>query len=122
MDSSDFNNEEHNYVLMENFEEVTTHAEKVPKSLFKFDTENAYILRYYLKSLQFSFRNKFLENARLITKITKSKKRNDHLEAQLVSMMEIQEEYNKSKHMETQIEIKCDMLEEIKGNFEGIMK
>lgn len=39
-------------------------------------------------------------------------KRNDHLEVELVFMLEIQKECDRAKHMEVQLTNKCDFLEQ----------
>lgn len=49
MDSSKFESEEENYVLMANSEEIAASAEKVPNSAFDFDTDNISKWRLFIK-------------------------------------------------------------------------
>ena len=51
-----------------------------------------YAFQCFLNSLNTSFRSQSLENSRLTSEINDLRKRNDHLEAELVFMKETQEE------------------------------
>ena len=59
-----------------------------------------------------SFRSQSLENSRLTSEINDLKKRNDHLEAELIFMIEIQKECEKAKHNEQLMIQKCNYLQE----------
>ena len=110
MDSSESEDEEVNYALMANTEEVGQSQEKVSPIFFDFDTDNISELRSFLKSLHISFRSQSLENARIITKKSELKERNDHLESELVKMLEIQKECKNAKHMESIWKARYDTL------------
>ena len=66
MDSSESEDEEVNYALMANTEEVIESQEKVSPTFFDFDTDNISELRSFLKSLHISFKSQSLENTRII--------------------------------------------------------
>ena len=110
MDSSESEEEEVTYALMANTDEVGKSQEKVTPIFFDFDTDNISELRSFLKSLHISFRNQSLENARIINEKSELKERNDHLETELVKMLETQKECDKAKHMESIWKAKFDTL------------
>ena len=58
-----------------------------------------------------SFRSQSLENSRLTSEVNDLKKRNDHLEAELVFLIEIQKECEKAKHNEQLMIQKCTYLQ-----------
>ena len=60
-------------------------------------------LKSFLKSLHISFKSQSLENSRLVKENNELKVKNDHLEAELVVMLETQKECNMAKHMEQQM-------------------
>ena len=68
-------------------------------------------LKSFLKSLHISFKSQSLENARLVNEMNKLKARNDHLEAELIVLIQTQDECKKAKHMEQQLNNKCAFLE-----------
>ena len=98
---SDSEDEEVSYALMANADEPnTSSSDKVHSTVYGCDLNNVSELRCFLNSLNTSFRSQSLENARLINENTDLKKRNDHLEAELVFMTETQKECDRAKHNE----------------------
>ncbi|KAL8098849.1 hypothetical protein AgCh_031536 [Apium graveolens] len=65
---------------------------KVPQTIFAFDTDDTFELRLFLKSLHVSYRDQTLENDRIKDENLDLKKRNDHLEYELIFMQETQKE------------------------------
>ena len=109
---SDSEDEEVSYALMANTDESnTTNPDKVHSKVYDCDLNSVSELRCFLNSLNTSFRSQSLENARLISEITDLKKRNDHLEAELVFMTETQKECEKAKHNEQLMIQKCTYLQ-----------
>ena len=68
-------------------------------------------LKSFLRSLHISFKSQSLENARLISEMKELKSRNDHLEAELIVLIQTQDDCKKAKHMEQQLNNKCAFLE-----------
>ncbi|KAL8120029.1 hypothetical protein AgCh_017237 [Apium graveolens] len=82
-----------NYALMEKADAEAENAElKVPPTTLAFDTNDIYKLRLFLKSLHVSYRDQTLENNKIKSENSLLKKRNDHLEIELLSMIAIQKE------------------------------
>ena len=109
---SDSEDEEVSYALMANIDESnTTNPDKVYSKVYDCDLNSVSELRCFLNSLNTSFRSQSLENARLISEITDLKKRNDHLEVELVFMTETQKECEKDKHNEQLMIQKCTYLQ-----------
>lgn len=90
-DSSD-SDEEVNYALVANANDSIPLEEKVPQTTFAFDTDDISELRKFLKCMHVSYRDQTLENERIKIENEDLKKRNDHLEAELILMLEIQKE------------------------------
>ncbi|KAL8088485.1 hypothetical protein AgCh_038310 [Apium graveolens] len=89
-DSSD-SDDRINYVLMENIDAETNKDElKVPQSTFAFDIDDSCELKIFLKNIHVSFRGQTLENNIIKSENFVLKKRNDYLETELLSMLEIQ--------------------------------
>lgn len=89
-DSSD-SNEEVNCALMVNFDtDSAASTDKVPQTCFAYDTDNISKLRLFLMHLHTIFKNQSLENERIKYKMFELVKRNDHLEVELIFMLEIQ--------------------------------
>ena len=111
MDSSESETEEENFALMATTEEIADPEEKVLSTVFDFDTNNVSELRSFLKSLHISFRSQSLENARILSEMSEVRKRNDHLEAELLFMQEVQRECDNARHIKLETEFKCTALE-----------
>ena len=80
-----------NYAHMENADVEADNAElKVSHTTLAFDTDDIYELSLFLTTLQVSYRDQTLENNRIKSENSLLKKRNDHLEIELFSMLEIQ--------------------------------
>ncbi|KAK1379515.1 hypothetical protein POM88_026259 [Heracleum sosnowskyi] len=77
-----------NYALMANTDETAVPDEKVPNTVFDFDTDNASELRRFIKSLHISFRSQTAENARILSEMSELMKRNEHLKAEFSFMQE----------------------------------
>ena len=109
---SDSEDEEVSYALMANTNESnTTTPDKVHSTVYDCDLNSVSELRCFLNSLNISFRSQSLENSRLTNEINDLKKRNDHLEAELVFMIETQKECEKAKHNEQLMIQKCNYLQ-----------
>lgn len=105
MDSSDSEEEEViNYALMANADECVNpenaSSSKVYNPICDFDTDNISELKSFLKSLHISFRTQTTENTRILSEMSDLKKKNDHLEIELVLMLEIKKECEKAKYSE----------------------
>ena len=109
---SDSEEEEVRYALMANADEPTTStSEKVHTPNYNCDLNSVSELRSFLNSLHTSFRSQTLENTRLINEVSELRKRNDHLESELIFLLEIKKDCEKAKHNE-QIQIqKCTYLQ-----------
>ena len=94
MDSSD-SDEEVNYALMANVEAEVSSSKKVPNVVYNFDTNNMLELKSFLKNLHMSFKNQILENDRLKLSNEELTKRNEHLETELVCMLDLQKEWER---------------------------
>ena len=101
------------YALMANTDEsiMLTTPNKVHSTVYDCDLNSVSELRCFLNSLNTSFRSQSLENSRLTSEINDLKKRNDHLEAELVFMIETQKECEKAKHNEQLMIQKCTYLQ-----------
>ena len=109
---SDSEDEGVGYALMANTDESSiSNPDKVHSTVYDCDLNSVSELRCFLNSLNTRFRSQSLENARLISEITDLKKRNDHLEAELVFMTETQKECEKAKHNEQLMIQKCTYLQ-----------
>ncbi|KAL8115933.1 hypothetical protein AgCh_022431 [Apium graveolens] len=111
IDSLDSGNEETCYALMARFDAPTSSDSKVSTSFFSFDIEDISELKSILKSLHGNFKNKILENNRLLTENEILKSRNDQLESNLVNQIEIQKECEKAKHTVKILKAKYSMLD-----------
>ncbi|KAK1384550.1 hypothetical protein POM88_022285 [Heracleum sosnowskyi] len=109
--SSEFDTEVVNYALMANTNETDVPDEKVPNTVFDFDTDNASELRSFLKSLHISFRSQSAENTRILSEMSELRKRNEHLEVEFSFMQEVQKECDNAKHMHLEMKFKCTALE-----------
>ena len=109
---SDSEDEEVRYALMANADEpIASTSEKVHTTNYNCDLNSVSELRSFLNSLHTSFRSQTLENTRLINEASELRKRNDHLESELIFLLEIKKECEKAKHNE-QIQIqKCTYLQ-----------
>ena len=122
---SDSDEEEVRYALMANADEpIASTYEKVHTTNYNCDLNSVSELRSFLNSLHTSFRSQTLENTRLINEVSELRKRNDHLESELIFLLEIKKDCEKAKHNE-QIQIqKCTylqgQLEKEKGNFKNL--
>ena len=88
---SDSEDEEVSYALMESTDETKAATpDKVHTTVYDRDLNSVSGLRCFLNSLNTSFRSQSLENSRLTGEVNDLKKRNDHLEAELVFLIEIQ--------------------------------
>ena len=109
---SDSEDEEVGYALVANTDELSTsNPDKEHSTVYDCDLNSVSELRCCLNSLNTSFRSQSLVNARLIGEINDLKKRNDHLEAELVFMTETQKECEKAKHNEQLMIQKCTYLQ-----------
>ncbi|KAL8088262.1 hypothetical protein AgCh_038152 [Apium graveolens] len=95
MDSSDSEDENTCYALMASLDDPAASEPKVQILFFSFDTENIFELKSILKSFHGSFKNKTLENDRLITEIKTLKSRNDQLESDLIHQIDLKKECKK---------------------------
>ena len=109
---SDSEEEEVRYALMANADEpIASTSEKVHTTNYNCDLNSVSELRSFLNSLHTSFRSQTLENTRLINEVSELRKRNDHLESELIFLIEIKKDCEKAKHNE-QIQIqKCTYLQ-----------
>ena len=109
---SDSDEEEVRYALMANADEpIASTSEKVHTTNYNCDLNSVSELRSFLNSLHTSFRSQTLENTRLINEVSELRKRNDHLESELIFLLEIKKDCEKAKHNE-QIQIqKCTYLQ-----------
>ncbi|KAL8133988.1 hypothetical protein AgCh_009166 [Apium graveolens] len=79
-----------NYALMANADVEADNAElKVPQTILAFDNDDIYELRLFLKTLHISYMDQTLENNRIKSENSELNKRNDYLEIDLLSMLEI---------------------------------
>ena len=109
---SDSEDEEVSYALMANTVETkAANPDKVHTTNYNCDLNSVSEMRCFLNSLQISFRSQSLENSRLISEANELKKRNDHLEAELIFLLEIQTESDKAKHNEQLMIQKCTYLQ-----------
>ena len=91
--------------------QIPATPDKVHSTIYNCDLNSVSELRCFLNSLNTSFRCQSLENSRLTSEANELKKRNDHLEAQLVFLIEIQKECEKAKHNEQLMIQKCTYLQ-----------
>ena len=109
---SDSEDEEVSYALMANADEPkASTSEKVHTTNYNCDLNSVSELRCFLNSLNTSFRSQSLENSRLINEANELRKRNDHLEAELIFLLEIKKECDKAKHNEQLMIQKCTYLQ-----------
>ena len=88
MDSNS-EDEEVSYALMENTDDSnTTTPDKVHSTVYDCVLNSVSELICFLNSLNTIFRSQSLENSRLTSEINDLKKRNDHLEVELIFMIE----------------------------------
>ena len=62
-------------------------SEKVHTTNYNGDLNSVSEMRCFLNSLHTSFRSQSLENSRLISEANELKKRNDHLEVELIFLL-----------------------------------
>ena len=109
---SDSEDEEVSYALMASTDEAkAANTDKVHTTNYNCDLNSVSEMRCFLNSLNTSFRSQSLENFRLISEANELKKRNDHLEAELIFPLEIQKECDKAKHNEQLMIQKCTYLQ-----------
>ena len=109
---SDSEDEDVSYALMTNADETKAATlDKVHTTVYNCDLNSVSKLRCFLNSLNTSFRSQSLENSRLTSETNELKKRNDHLESELVFLIEIQKECEKAKHNEQLMIQKCTYLQ-----------
>ena len=85
---SDSDEEEVRYALMANADEpIASTSEKVHTTNYNCDLNSVSELRSFLNSLHTSFRSQTLENTRLINEVSELRKRNDHLESELIFLI-----------------------------------
>ncbi|KAL8125391.1 hypothetical protein AgCh_012907 [Apium graveolens] len=111
MDSSDSENEDICYELMASLDDPASFESKVQTPFFSFDNENISELKSILKSLHGNFKNKTLENDRLITEIETLKSRNEQLESDLINQIDLKKEFERAKHIVKILEARYSMLE-----------
>ncbi|KAK1360650.1 hypothetical protein POM88_045124 [Heracleum sosnowskyi] len=109
--SSESDTEVVNYALMANTDETDVPDDKVPNTVFDFDTDNASELRRFLKSLHISFRSQTAENTTDLSEMSKLRKRNEHLETEFSFMQKVHIECDNAKHMYLEMKFKCTALE-----------
>ena len=98
---SDSEDEEVSYDLMANADETKAATpDNVHTTVYNYDLNSVSELRCFLNSLNTSFRSQSFENSILTSEANELKKRNDHLEAELVFLIEIQKECEMAKHNE----------------------
>ena len=111
MDSNS-EDEEVSYALMANADEPkASTSDKVHTKNYNCDLNSVSEMRCFLNSLHTSFRSQSLENSRLISEANELRKRNDHLEAELIFLLEIQKECDKAKHNEQLMIQNCTYLQ-----------
>ena len=109
---SDSEDEEVSYALMASTVETkAANPDKVPTINYNCDLNSVSELICFLNSLNTSFRSQSLENSRLISEANELKKRNDHLEAELIFLLEIKKECEKAKHNEQLMIQNCTYLQ-----------
>ena len=109
---SDSEDEEVSYALMANADETkASTSDKVHTTNYNCDLNSVSEMRCFLNSLHTSFRSQSLENSRFISEANELNKRNDHLEAELIFLLEIQKECDKAKHNEQLMIQKCTYLQ-----------
>ena len=109
---SDSEDEEVSYALMANTDETkAANPDKVHTTNYNCDLNSVSEMRCFLNSLHTSFRSQSLKNSILISEDNELKKRNDHLEAELIFLLEIQKECDKAKHNEQLMIQKCTYLQ-----------
>ena len=109
---SDSEDEEVSYALMANADEPkASTSEKVHTTNYNCDLNSVSEIRCLLNSLNTSFRSQSLENSRLISEANELKKRNNHLEAELIFLLEIKKQCDKAKHNEQLMIQKCTYLQ-----------
>ncbi|KAL8121436.1 hypothetical protein AgCh_018239 [Apium graveolens] len=111
VDSSDSKDEDTCYALMASLDDPAISEPKVQTPFFSFDTENISELKSILKSLHGNFKNKTLENDRLITEIEILKSRNEQLESDLINQIDLKKECERAKHSLKILEARYSMLE-----------
>ena len=95
---------------MANVEAKVSLPEKVPNVNYNFDTDNMSKLKYFLKNLHLRFKSQTLENEIIKLSSKQLSERNDHLETELVKILEIQKECEKAKHMQIQFSNQAEFL------------
>ena len=109
---SDSEDEEVSYALMASTDETkAVNPDKVHTTNYNCDLNSVSELRCFLNSLNTSFRSQSLENSILISEANELKKTNDHLEAELIFLLEIKKECEKAKHNEPLMIQKCTYLQ-----------
>lgn len=84
-----------NYALMANIDSDFVPSDtKVPYTTITFDIDDISELRIFLKCLHVSCRDQTLKNERIKIENSDFKRRNDHLEAELMFMLETEKERN----------------------------
>lgn len=110
MDSSD-SEEETSYALMANTDPISN-SDKVPDSIFNFNTDSIYELKSFLRTLHVSFKTQSLENERLKTEIKSLSKKNSFLESELVHMLSTKKDCENAINMQIQLEIQVTYLKD----------
>ncbi|KAL8119287.1 hypothetical protein AgCh_016714 [Apium graveolens] len=101
-----------NYALMENADDEAENSKlKVPQTILAFNTNDIYELQLFLKTLHVSYRDQTLENNRIKSENSELKKRNDHLEIELLLMLEIQKERDNNVYVKEKLLEKHPYLE-----------
>ena len=109
---SDSEDEEVCYALMASTDEAkAANPDKVHTTNYNCDLNSVSEMKCFLNSLHTSFRSQSLKNYRLISEANELKKKNDHLEAELIFLLEIQKECDKAKHNEKLMIQKCTYLQ-----------
>ncbi|KAL8104510.1 hypothetical protein AgCh_028654 [Apium graveolens] len=121
-DSSD-SNDGVNYALMENTDVEADNVElKEPQTVLTFDTNDIYELKLFLKTLHVSYRDQTLENNGIKSENSELKKRNDHLDFELLSMLEIQKERDKGVYVKEKLLEKHAYLEKELAKVREVIK
>lgn len=110
--SSD-SDEEVNYALMANVDnDYARFDSKVPQTTLASDTNEISKLRIFFKCLHVSYRDQTLENEKIKIENSDLRKINDHLEAELMFMIETQKERDDDVHVKKELLMKTAYLEQ----------
>jgi hypothetical protein len=110
-DTSDSDDGE-NYALMATVKDEAESSEnKVPLTMYAYDTDDISELRIYLKNIHVSYRDQTLENERIKSENLSLKDRSKFLERELEKMKQIQKERDDAVYVEQELLKKYRQLE-----------